>query len=103
MVTRRSEHELKRARERAHILAGLRVAISNLDPVISLIRGSKDVETAKSGLITRFGLDELQAQAILEMQLRRIAALERERLENEYLELQKTIQGWKSFWLTLPR
>ena len=93
VITRRSEHELRRARERAHILAGLRVAISNLDPVIALIRGSKDVETAKSGLITRFGLDELQAQAILEMQLRRIAALERERLENEYRELQTTIQG----------
>ena len=93
VVTRRSEYELRRARERAHILAGLRVAISNLDPVIALIRGSKDVDTARSGLITRFGLDELQAQAILEMQLRRIAALERERLEKEYQELQGTIKG----------
>ena len=93
VVTRRSEYELKRARARAHILAGLRIALSNLDAVIALIRSSKDAETARNGLIDRFGLDEPQAQAILEMQLRRIAALERQRLEQEYLDLQKTIQG----------
>ena len=93
VITRRSEYELKRARERAHILAGLRIALSNLDDVIALIRSSEDSDAAKKGLITRFGLDEPQAQAILEMQLRRIAALERERLEQEYQELQKTIAG----------
>ena len=93
VITRRSEYELRRARERAHILAGLRIALSNLDAVIALIRSSEDSDAAKKGLITRFGLDELQAQAILEMQLRRIAALERERLEQEYQELQKTIAG----------
>ena len=93
VVVRRSEYELKRARDRAHILAGLRIAISNLDAVIELIRSSDDAEAAKNGLMTRFGLDQPQAQAILDMQLRRIAALERERLEQEYLELQKTIQG----------
>ena len=91
VVTRRSEYRLRKAQERAHILAGLRIALSNLDAVIELIRASRDADTAKSGLIERFGLDEPQAQAILEMQLRRIAALERERIEEEYQELQKTI------------
>ena len=91
IVTRRSQYELKRAKERAHILAGLRIALGNLDAVIALIRGSKDAEAARTGLIAQFGLDEAQAQAILDMQLRRIAALERERLETEYQELQKTI------------
>ena len=93
VVTRRSEFELKRARARAHILVGLRIAISNLDAVIALIRASEDAEAARTGLIARFGLDEPQAQAILDMQLRRIAALERERLETEYQELQATIKG----------
>ena len=93
VVTRRSEFELKRARERAHILVGLRIAISNLDEVISLIRSSKDSEAARNGLMNRFGLDQPQAQAILDMQLRRIAALERERIENDYRELQKKIQA----------
>ena len=93
VITRRSEFQLRRARGRAHILEGLRVALGNLDDAISLIRSSRDAETARNGLMTRFGLDQAQAQAILEMQLRRIAALERERLEKEYQELQKTIHG----------
>ena len=93
VITRRSEYELKRARERAHILAGLRIAISNLDAVIALIRASEDAEAARNGLMTQFSLDQPQAQAILDMQLRRIAALERERLEQEYRELQDTIRG----------
>ncbi len=93
VVVRRTEYELKRARDRAHILAGLRIAIGNLDAVIALIRGSADAEAARKGLIATFGLDEVQAQAILDMQLRRIAALERERLENEYRQLQETIRG----------
>lgn len=93
VVTRRTEFELRRARQRAHILAGLRIALANLDEVIALIRNSESAEAARNGLITRFGLDEVQAQAILDMQLRRIAALERERLETEYQELQTTIQG----------
>ena len=92
VITRRSEFELKRARERAHILAGLRIAISNLDAVIALIRASDDAEAARNGLMTQFSLDQPQAQAILDMQLRRIAALERERLEQEYRELQDTIR-----------
>ena len=77
MITRRSEYRLRKAQNRAHILAGLRIALSNLDAVIELIRSSQDADSAKTGLIERFGLDADQAQAILEMQLRRIAALER--------------------------
>jgi len=92
-VRRRSEYELRRAKERAHILAGLRIAVSNLDEVIALIRASQDTESARNGLIERYGLDQPQAQAILDMQLRRLSGLERERLENEYQELQETIKG----------
>ena len=92
VVRRRSEFELKKAQERAHILAGLRIAISNLDEVIQLIRSSDDVESARNGLMSRFDLDQPQAQAILDMQLRRLAALEREKLEEEYAQLQETIK-----------
>ena len=93
VVRRRSEFELKKAEERAHILAGLRIAISNLDEVIKLIRNSQDVENARTELMSTFDLDHPQAQAILDMQLRRLAALEREKLEQEYQELQETIKG----------
>ncbi len=93
VVRRRAEYELRKAQERAHILAGLRVAISNLDEVIQLIRNSDDVESARNGLMNRFNLDQPQAQAILDMQLRRLAALEREKLEQEYTQLQDTILG----------
>jgi DNA gyrase subunit A len=91
VVRRRAEYDLTRARERAHILEGLRVAIDNLDEVIALIRASDDVEAARAGLMNQFGLTEAQAQAILDMQLRRLAALERERIANEYQELQVRI------------
>ena len=91
VIRRRAEYDLGRARERAHILEGLRIALDNLDAVIALIRASADVEAARNGLMAQFGLTEAQAQAILEMQLRRLAALERERIENEYQELQKRI------------
>ena len=93
VVRRRAQYELDRARERAHILAGLRIAISNLDEVIALIRNSEDVDAARIGLMDRFALDRPQAQAILDMQLRRLAALEREKLEEEYRTLQETIKG----------
>ena len=93
IITRRSEFELRRAKERAHILEGLRTALSNLDAIIALIRAAQDAEAARNGLMERFSLDQPQAQAILDMQLRRLAALERERIENEYIELQKTIRG----------
>jgi DNA gyrase subunit A len=91
VVRRRAEYDLRRSRDRAHVLDGLRVALMNLDAVITLIRGSDDAESARFGLMGQFGLSEIQAQAILEMQLRRLAALERERIENEYQELQRTI------------
>jgi DNA gyrase subunit A len=93
VVRRRSEFELRKSEERAHILAGLRIAISNLDEVITLIRNSQDVENARTGLMATFDLDQPQAQAILDMQLRRLAALEREKLEQEYQQLQETISG----------
>ena len=91
VVRRRTEFELRKAKARAHILEGLRVALENLDAVIQLIRNAADVEAARTGLMNRFALDEKQAQAILDMQLRRLAALEREKIENEYREIQETI------------
>ena len=91
VITRRAEFDLKKAQDRAHILEGLRIALNNLDAVINLIRQSADAETARQGLMTQFDLTQVQAQAILDMQLRRIAALERERIEEEYQGLVKTI------------
>ncbi|MBM3934446.1 MAG: DNA gyrase subunit A [SAR202 cluster bacterium] len=91
VVTRRTRYELRKALERAHILEGLRIALNNLDAVIKLIRESADVESARQGLMTTFSLSQIQAQAILDMQLRRLAALEREKIENEYQELMKLI------------
>ena len=91
VITRRSQHRLKVARDRAHIVEGLRMALSRLDEVISIIRGSQDASTARANLVERLSLTEIQAQAILDMQLRRLAALERERLEEEYRDLLKTM------------
>lgn len=91
IVIRRSEVELGKAREREHILEGLMIALDNLDEVINTIRQSKDSDTAKTNLMTKFKLSEIQAQAILDMQLRRLAALEREKIENEYKEILKKI------------
>ena len=92
VIRRRTEFELAKARQRAHILAGLRIAISHLDEVINLIRESESAQAARQQLIARFGLDDDQAQAILDMQLRRLAALEREQLEKEYQEIQDSIR-----------
>jgi DNA gyrase subunit A len=83
VITRRSQYELEKARARAHILEGLLIALANLDDVIQTIRQSPDAETAKERLMARFRLSDLQAQAILDMQLRRLAALERQRIEDE--------------------
>ena len=91
VITRRSEHLLKAARERAHIVEGLRLAIGRLDEVIEIIRGSADAATARANLVATLDLTEVQASAILDMQLRRLAALERERLEEEYKDLLKRI------------
>jgi len=92
VVRRRSEYDLERARQRAHLLEGLRIAIANLDEVIKLIRNSPDVEQARERLIKRFKLSHIQAQAILEMPLRRLAALERRKIDEEYRELQQTMK-----------
>ena len=92
VIRRRTEFELKKARQRAHILAGLRIAISHLDEVIQLIRSSESAQAAKQQLIARFGLDDDQSQAILDMQLRRLAALEREQLEKEYQDIRQAIR-----------
>ena len=87
IISRRSRFELEKARNRAHILDGLLIALANLDEVIRTIRQSPDADTAKTNLITRFKLSEVQAQAILDMQLRRLAALERQKIEDEHKEL----------------
>jgi DNA gyrase subunit A len=92
VVRRRSEFDLARARERAHILEGYLVALDNLDEVIDTIRRSRTVETAKDNLRKRFKLSEEQAQAILDMPLRRLAALERKKIEDEYKEKQNLIR-----------
>jgi len=91
VVTRRARYDLQKARERAHILEGLRIALQFLDEVIRTIRQAQDTDAARQALMQRFGLTQAQAQAILEMQLRRLSALERERLEEEYRNLQQTI------------
>src|SRR4051794_30838781 len=85
IVRRRTEFDLEKARARAHILEGLKIALDNLDAVIETIRGSADVEAARTNLMSRFGLSEPQAQAILDMRLARLAALERQKIEDEYL------------------
>ena len=86
VIKRRTEFDLQKARARAHILEGLMVALKHLDEIITLIKGSPDVETARARLMKRYKLSELQANAILEMQLRRLAALERKKIEIEYKE-----------------
>lgn len=92
VTRRRAEFELEKARQRAHILEGLLIALKHLDEIIALIRNSPDAETARTRLIKRFKLSEIQANAILEMQLRRLAALERKKIEAEYKELQARIK-----------
>ncbi len=96
VVTRRTKYELNRAEERAHILQGLLIALDNIDEVITIIRGSKTVQIAKAELIKRFELSEAQAQAIVEMRLRTLTGLEREKLEAEYAELMKRIGELKA-------
>ena len=91
VVRRRTEFDLARAQERAHILEGLKIALDNLDEVIATIRAAADVDAARSALIKRFKLTEVQANAILEMQLRRLAALERKKIEDEYRAIIKLI------------
>jgi DNA gyrase subunit A len=91
VVRRRIEFELRKAEARAHILEGLRIALDNLDAVITLIRSSRNPAEAKTGLITQFGLSEIQSQAILDMQLQRLTGLERQKILDELAELVKVI------------
>lgn len=102
VVVRRTRFDLARAEERAHILEGLRIALDNLDAVIKLIRGSKDPETAKTGLMTNFGLSDRQAQAILDMRLQRLTNLERRKIEEEYEEVTALIKKLRNI-LANPR
>ena len=91
VIRRRTEYQLGRARDRAHIVEGLLKALDAIDAIIETIRNSQDVETARNNLVQQFDLSEIQAQAILDMQLRRLAALERQRLDEEYNDLLATI------------
>ena len=91
VIVRRTRYDLGKAEARAHILEGLLVALDHIDEVVNLIRTSKTGAEAKEGLMTRFGLSEKQAQAILDMRLQRLVGLERQRLHDEYVELEKTI------------
>ena len=92
VVTRRTRFELNKAQERAHILEGLLKALDHIDEIVAIIRASKDTSSAKEALIARFEFSEKQAQAILDMRLARLTGLERERLQEEYQELEKTIE-----------
>ncbi|MEM7344316.1 MAG: DNA gyrase subunit A [Chloroflexota bacterium] len=92
IITRRTQHQLKQAKDRAHILEGLRIALANLDEIIATIRSSRTVETARKNLRKKLKLSLLQANAILDMPLRRLAALERKKIETEYKEVLKQIK-----------
>ena len=96
VVTRRTKYELNKAEERAHILEGLLIALDNIDEVIQIIRGSQNTQLAKEGLMSRFQLTDVQAQAIVDMRLRTLTGLEREKLENEYKELMARIEELKA-------
>ncbi len=96
VIIRRTTYELRKAEERAHILEGLKIAIDNLDEVVALIRASKTPAEAKQGLIDRFGLSEIQAQAILDMKLQRLTGLELEKILEEYRQILETIKRLKA-------
>ncbi len=95
VITRRTQYELNKAQERAHILEGLLIALDHIDEVISLIRSSENVAAAKAGLVEKYQLSDQQAQAIVDMRLRALTGLEREKLEGEYNELEKLIASLK--------
>ena len=95
VVTRRTKYDLNKAEERAHILKGLLIALDHIDEVIKIIRAAKNVAEAKLQLMENFGLDDAQAQAIVDMRLRALTGLERERLEQEYADLMKKIEEFK--------
>jgi DNA gyrase subunit A len=95
VVTRRTRFDLERAREREHVLAGLLVALDHLDSVITLIRNADSPAVAREGLMTEFGLSEIQAQAILDLRLQRLTGMEREKIQEEHAELLKTIREYE--------
>jgi DNA gyrase subunit A len=95
VVVRRTEYELREAEKRAHILEGYLIALDNLDEVIALIRNSRDPETARNGLMERFGLSEIQSRAILDMRLQRLTGMEREKIQEEYKEIMALIEYLK--------
>ena len=95
VVTRRTKYELNKAEERAHILQGLLIALDHIDEVIRIIRSSANVQAAKTELIKQFNLSDVQAQAIVDMRLRALTGLEREKIENEYKELMEKIKHLK--------
>jgi DNA gyrase subunit A len=96
VVTRRTKYDLNKAEERAHILEGLIIALDNIDRVISIIRGSENVQTARESLMKEFNLTEAQSQAIVDMRLRALTGLERSKIEAELAELQKKIDEYKA-------
>src|SRR5439155_611329 len=93
VVVRRTVYDLRKAEERLHILAGLKIAIDHLDQAIKIIRESSEPATAREGLMTTFGLSQLQAQAILDMRLQRLTGLERDKIVAEYQETEQAIAG----------
>ncbi len=103
VVVRRTQFELKKAEERAHILEGLIIASDNIDEVIALIRGSKNADEAREKLIERFELTDIQARAIVEMRLRQLTGLEQDKLRSEYEELMKTIEDLKDILASKDR
>ncbi|MBC5648434.1 DNA gyrase subunit A [Christensenella sp. NSJ-35] len=96
VIVRRTKFELEKAKKRAHILEGLIIALDNIDEIVNLIRSSADAATARAALIGRFGLTEIQAQAILDMRLQRLTGLERDKIEAEYKEVQERIAYYNS-------
>ncbi|MFC1752159.1 DNA gyrase subunit A [Thermoproteota archaeon] len=103
VVIRRTKYDLKIAKARAHILEGLRIALTNIDDVIALIKASENTETARHGLMSKFGLSEKQANAILEMRLQRLTGLEREKIENEYQQTLDKIKDYEDILSNEPR
>ena len=102
VIVRRTQFELRKAEERAHILEGYKIALDNIDAVIALIKKSKDTPSAREGLMTTFKLSERQATAILEMRLQRLTGLERQKIEEEYRELIRKIEEYKSILASKP-
>ncbi len=103
VVVRRTTYELAQAEDRAHILEGLKIALDNIDEIVALIKKSKDPQTARAGLMKKFGLSERQAQAILDMRLQRLTGLERKKIEDEYLQLIKEIARLKGLLESKPQ